>query len=131
LSLKDLKKLKGVILLANCTDYIKNDINAITAQQDEGHARPTVVHENVCVQGVVTITPSVVSGESKSFCLGNPIICSCPCGCHKQLHKFCTFVVSQNICVQIPLTFSATASAIPNGVACGTPGTGVCANGHA
>lgn len=107
--------------MTDCIDCLnKNVINPL--QVDD--VCPTVVHENVCVQGTVTITPSVVSGDSKSFCLGNPIIGSCP----GTLVRFCTFTVSQNICVQIPLTFSATAAAVPNGIVCGTPRTGECAN---
>ena len=88
---------------------------------------PTVVHENVCVQGIVTILPSVTSGESRSQCLGGPIIGSCP----GRLERSCSFTVSQNICVQIPLVFSATATAAPNGLVCGTPGTGECPIGVA
>jgi hypothetical protein len=38
----------------------------------------------------------------------------------------CTFTVSQNICVQVPLTFSANATATPTGIVCGTPATGPC-----
>src|SRR5690554_4331924 len=74
----------------------------------------TIVHETVCVQGTVTITPSVVSGESTSFCLGNPVIGSCI----GDLEETCEFTVSQNICVQIPLFFSATASAVEDGAVC-------------
>ena len=77
---------------------------------------PVVVHESVCVQGTVTITPNVASGPSRSFCIGEPIIGSCD----GDLEPDCTFTVSQNICVQIPLTFSATAAAVTDGVVCGT-----------
>lgn len=90
--------------------------------QEEPTVCPTIVHENVCVQGTVTITPNIQIGESMSFCLGNPMIGSCP----GTLARNCTFTVSQNICVQIPLTFSATATAAPNGLVCGTPETGEC-----
>ena len=38
----------------------------------------------------------------------------------------CTFTVSQSICVQIPLTFSAAATAEPTGIVCGTPDVGPC-----
>lgn len=119
-----------MILLANCPDCIKNNASTIIAQQIDGttdEVCPTVVHENVCVQGTVTITPNLTSGPSKSICLGNPIIGSCP----GQLQRFCSFTVSQNICVQIPLTFSATASAVANGVVCGTTDTDDCPDGNA
>lgn len=88
---------------------------------------PTIVHENVCVQGTVTITPSVVSGESTSVCLGRPVIGSCV----GRLEPSCSFTVSQSICVEIPLEFSATATAVPNGMVCGTPAAGGCPSGTA
>lgn len=99
-----------------CTDCNKNNLNTVTTLQNEEGCL-TTVHETVCVQGTVTITPSVVSGTSTSFCVGNPIIGNCP----GELRRFCQFTVSQNICVQIPLTFSATATAVENGIVCGTP----------
>lgn len=108
-----------------CTDCNKNavtDLNAVTALVSEDAECQSVVHETVCVQGTVTITPSLVSGTSTSFCVGNPMIGSCP----GDLQESCSFTVSQNICVQIPLTFSATASAVENGVVCGEPEIGAC-----
>jgi len=103
-----------VILLSICTRCLnKYAINPLQVED----ACPTIVHEDVCVQGTVTITPSVVSGETRSFCLGKPIIGNC-CG---DLVQFCSFTVSQNIRVQIPLKFSATATAVPNGFVCSTP----------
>lgn len=100
-----------------------NTDNNISILQEEPTTCQTIVHETVCVQGTVTITPSVVSGESTSFCVGNPIIGSCP----GELADNCVFSVSQNICVQIPLTFSATASAVEDGIVCGAADIGSCA----
>jgi len=111
-----------VTILTDCTNC--NKVDALNLLAEDEMECNTTVHETVCVQGTVTITPSVVSGESKSFCVGDPIIGSCP----GELKRTCTFTVSQNICVQIPLTFKATASAVENGVVCGTPKTGMCSN---
>ena len=83
---------------------------------------PAIVHETVCVQAEVTITPVVVPGTIESFCVGEPIIGDCP----GILVDECTFTVSQSICVQIPLTFSASATAVPTGIVCGTPDVGPC-----
>lgn len=105
-----------------CTDCNNNITKVVTALQNEEGLCETVVHENVCVQATVTITPDVNSGPSTSFCLGNPIIGSCP----GTLRENCVFTVSQNICVQIPLTFSATAEAVPNGIVCNAVGIGEC-----
>ncbi|MHC1723950.1 MAG: hypothetical protein AB9836_12190 [Aminipila sp.] len=104
-----------------CPNCKKLDETVTVLQQEPGVCE-SIVHETVCVQGTVTITPSVVSGTSTSFCVGNPIIGSCP----GELQRTCEFTVSQNICVQIPLTFSATASAVENGLVCSTPDIGEC-----
>ena len=83
---------------------------------------PVVVHETVCFQAEVTITPSLVPVIIESFCVGEPTIGACP---GIPLEE-CTFTVSQSICVQIPLTFSAEATAEPTGIVCGTPEVGPC-----
>lgn len=104
-----------------CADCNNSHEKVVLPLQQEETCESTV-HETVCVQGTVTITPSVVSGTPTSFCVGNPIIGSCP----GELRRNCVFTVSQNICVQIPLTFSATASAVGNGIVCGVPDIGPC-----
>jgi hypothetical protein len=83
---------------------------------------PVTVHETVCVQGTVTITPNIEVGIPQSFCVGNPTIG----GCVGPLEPSCSFAIGQQICVQIPLIFSATASAVENGLVCGDPATGGC-----
>lgn len=98
--------------------------NILAAQADEMAECPAIVNETVCVQASVTITPDVKTGEIKSFCVGNPSIGRCP-GTPSPTGN-CSFTVSQKICVQVPLTFSATAEAIPTGIVCGEPGTGEC-----
>lgn len=103
-----------------CTDC--NHVKDVALLQEEVEVCESIVHETVCVQGSVTITPNVVSGPATSFCIGNPIIGSCP----GELRRNCVFTVSQKICVQIPLTFSATASAVGNGIVCGIPDIGRC-----
>jgi hypothetical protein len=85
---------------------------------------PAIVHETVCVAAEVTIDPVITVGEIESFCVGGPIIGACP-GTPSPTDS-CTFVVSQNICVQVPLVFSATATAEPTGIVCGTPTIGPC-----
>ncbi len=81
-----------------------------------------LVHEDVCVQAEVKITPEVRVGEISTHCVGCPCIGVCagvPCKC-------CSFVVSQNICVEVPLAFKADVDVFPCGIVCGTPGLGGC-----
>lgn len=100
----------------NSSEITKSELLAEPAQC------PAIVHETVCVQAEVTITPDVSIGTIESFCVGGPLIGACPGTPVAQ----CTFLVSQNICVQVPLTFSANATAVPSGIVCGTPATGAC-----
>jgi hypothetical protein len=86
---------------------------------------PATVHETVCVQARVTIVPIVTVGEIQSFCVGGPVIGACP-GTPSPTNT-CTFSVSQNICVVVPLFFSAGATAEPTGIVCGEPAAGTCA----
>ncbi len=90
---------------------------------------PQTVHEQVCVGAKVTITPHVTSGDARTFCMGDPFIGTCPgtpgtCGTPPV--PCCTFNVSQNLCVQIPLFFDATAVAEPSGIMCTQGATGPC-----
>jgi len=85
-------------------------------------ACPTTVHETVCVQAEVTITPKVDVGDIMTFCVDRPFIGACP----GTPGRFCSFLVGQNICVQVPLTFDADAIATPAGIVCGEPGVGSC-----
>jgi hypothetical protein len=82
------------------------------------------VHETVFIQAEVTVTPDVEIGDVKYFCQDSSVTKKhgkkpCP-------KKECTFEVIQKICVEIPLTFSATAAAKPKGIFCGTPQKGKC-----
>lgn len=91
-------------------------------QEDEVTLCPATVHEEVCVQAQVTITPVVTPGDVKTFCIGSPRIGVC----RGILRRNCVFYVSQGICVEVPLSFSATAESVPKGIVCGIPQTGEC-----
>jgi hypothetical protein len=82
----------------------------------------TVVHDSVCVDAEVSITPSVIVGDIHTYCDGDAFIGACP----GTSQKSCEFSVSQRICVQIPLTFEANATATPLGISCGIPDIGIC-----
>ena len=93
----------------------------ISSQLTESTAN---VHETVCIQADVKINPVVTVGEIESFCVGGPNIGACS-GLISPTNS-CTFAVSQNVCIEIPLTFSALAIAEPTGIVCGTPLIGPC-----
>jgi len=106
----------------NTEQVSSEDINA--AQLNQFAECPATVHETVCVQADIIITPVVTVGDIQSFCVGTPVIGECPGTPSPTMN--CSFSVSQSICVQVPLTFSALGEAVPTGIVCGTPGTGPC-----
>lgn len=85
-------------------------------------ACPTLVHDTVCVDAEIMITPLVTVGEIQTYCVGDAMIGSCS----GTPSPSCIFNVRQEICVQVPLTFEANATATPRGIVCGTPGVGLC-----
>lgn len=95
---------------------------------EENGTCPRVVNEKVNVCAKVTITPDVKVDEINYFCLGNPTFGSCPIEPPTLTPPAseCCFTVCQKICVEVPLTFSANAQAVPNGIECGEPGVGDC-----
>lgn len=110
--------MKGVVQLANSCGCKAGTLAAEKASA----GCPATVNETVCVQADVTITPGVSVTGVETYCVGDPVIGACP----GTVEESCSFTVSQNICVQIPLTFSADAVAAPSGIVCGTPGVGEC-----
>ena len=108
-------------------DNFDNEVIEQTSIEDECHKEnecPTTVHETVCVKAKVTITPDVKVHDIKYFCGNDPIIWNCEGT--ENCTDSCTFEVGQNICVEIPLTFSANARVDPLGIVCGTPEGGKC-----
>ena len=84
---------------------------------------PTFVSEQICIQADIKIYPKVKVGRIVTFC-DDPIIGKCArVTCSNEP---CEFTVSRNLCVQIPLIFSAETSVCPAGHVCGTPELEAC-----
>jgi hypothetical protein len=80
---------------------------------------PTVSAE-VCVEADVTVTPTVVPGRPIVNCVGTPSLTRCRAlGYTPSTTNTCTFTFSQVLCVNIPVTFDANATAQRGVVACG------------
>lgn len=91
--------------------------SSVIAQQTQTTECPAIVNETVCVQAEVTITPELRTGKVKTICLGEPFFGACP-GTPSPTGT-CIINVSQRICVQVPLTFAATANAELKSIVCG------------
>ncbi|TMU87051.1 hypothetical protein FGG79_02625 [Bacillus sp. BHET2] len=103
----------------------------------------TILHQDVCVEAVVTIKPNVKIGKTPKVICGDTKIEKIkhkdrnqkPHHHHKE-HKSpksdhheeesCSFLVSQKLCIEIPLEFTAEAKVKPKKVACNDGEAGPC-----
>ncbi len=62
-----------------CEESTTNQAYLSLEQDGRTAMCPATVHETVCIQAEVTITPHVEVGDVESFCVGEPIIGACTC----------------------------------------------------
>lgn len=91
----------------------------IEQQKDESCSVVTYQSATVCVP--VTVNPKVNAGEITVSCCDEPIITPFPCTlcCNPKVSGRCCYTVSQNICIEIPIEFSANACVGTPCVDCG------------
>ena len=71
--------------------------------------------EQVCVP--VKVTPFAISENAIARCCGNPVVTqdtTCPSG-----KKYCTFTITQPLCIEIPIAFGADVETGAATVQCG------------
>lgn len=83
-----------------------------------------VAHQfiNACVP--ITVTPNASVGPTTTTCCGPALVGTAPCGGVEG--GSCTFTMSQLICVEIPVNFSATAAPGQTWVDCADADEGQC-----
>lgn len=69
---------------------------------------PAVAYQPLTVCVPVTITPFANALPTTTFCCGDPIITPGTGNCGGILNGNCTFTITQNICVSVPIEFGAT-----------------------
>ena len=72
--------------------------------------------ESICVP--VTVTPYATPGTATATCCGTPVIRPGATCEHKQTS--CTFTITQNLCIEIPISFGAAIETGTASVQCGT-----------
>ncbi|HPF20697.1 MAG TPA: hypothetical protein PLC88_05095 [Syntrophomonas sp.] len=77
---------------------------------------------NVCVP--VTIRPYAFTGPARTICCGVPTVGDMPCG--GVVNGTCTFYVSQQICVEVPINFGSSTTPGETYVDCGSASAGEC-----
>lgn len=70
---------------------------------------PTIAYQmsSVCVP--VTISPFAKAGVTSTKCCGMPVVTAGKRTCGGIKNGQCVFTISQNICVEVPVEFGATA----------------------
>lgn len=99
------------------------DSEKAACQKAQGVCK-NVVHENVSIAAKITIEPIVDIGPISTECLSKPEIVPYD-GKYSQDGK-CSFIVRQRICVEVPITFGASTTADPLGIACKGADVGAC-----
>ena len=100
---------------------------AINQTLGEEQTCPTVAYQmsSVCVP--VTVTPFARTGSTFTKCCGNATITPGMAVCSGVKNGSCVFTISQNICVQVPVEFGATAQVGDAYVNCsGATAEGIC-----
>ncbi len=77
----------------------------------------SVFHKTVCMEAKVTLTPDVDIGALRAFCVDDPKVIRCM----GDPQHSCSFFLNQLVCVQIPLTFTASGTAKAEGIVCNPP----------
>lgn len=85
---------------------------------DENQTCPTVAYQlsSVCVP--VTVTPFAKAGTTVTKCCTKPTVTAGENTCSGIKNGQCVFTVSQDICVEVPVEFGATATVGDTYVAC-------------
>lgn len=76
-------------------------------------------HQSATICVPVKVTPFARPGVTTTHCCGKPIITPGANTCRGTINGNCTFTISQNICVEVPVEFGATATVGAAVVDCG------------
>jgi hypothetical protein len=86
---------------------------------------PAVVYRLVNVSVPVTVTPTARTGHPSVKCFGRPNVCVGIPFCCNDKPTSCSFVISQQVCVGIPVAIGATVCNDDPFVNCCGPGAGL------
>ncbi len=86
-------------------------------------------YQSAAVSVPVTVRPKVSTGNINTFCCGEPSISPSPYKiiCNSKAGN-CSFILTQNICVEIPIEFSAEACTGYPYIECGEVTSKKCEN---
>ncbi|MEG2174024.1 MAG: hypothetical protein RR135_00885, partial [Oscillospiraceae bacterium] len=71
---------------------------------------PTVGYQSASICVPVTVIPFAQAGATLTKCCGDPIVTPGKNSCSGLQNGTCSFTISQDICIQVPVEFGATAT---------------------
>ncbi len=69
----------------------------------------TYTYQTATVCAPVVVTPIVIPGATSTICCGDPVVTPGERACTSG-NTHCYFTVSQRVCIEVPVTFGATAT---------------------
>lgn len=103
----------------------ENLLNQITEDQ----TCPAVGYQSASICVPVTVTPFAHTGATRTKCCGEPFVTSGKNVCGGTKNGICSFTISQDICVAVPVAFGATATVGDTYVVCnGVSADNICEN---
>lgn len=90
------------------------DVNSLT----ENQMCPAIGYQSVSMCVPVTITPYAQTGATMTKCCGEPVVVPGKISCGGERNGSCSFTISQDICVAVPVAFGATATVGDTFVSC-------------
>jgi hypothetical protein len=95
-----------------------NNENKNSKLEDEDKTCPTNAYQTSTVCVPVSVKPFAKTGTTKTKCCGKPIVVPGTKICNGAKDGECTFTISQNICIEVPIEFGAKAEVGDTYVAC-------------
>ena len=90
---------------------------------------PAVAYQSSTVCVPVTVSPFARAGTTVTRCCGSPVVTPGRNTCDGTRNGVCTFTISQNICVAVPVEFGAAAVVGESFVTCNrATSTDICAS---
>lgn len=89
-------------------------------QEQQVETCPAIGYQTASVCVPVTVTPFAITGNTQTFCCGDPLVTPGEADCPGELNGTCTFTITQNVCTAVSVEFGATASVGDASVLCGT-----------
>ena len=74
---------------------------------NDGKTTTLVARKNANISIPVSVKPKVNLKDAATYCCGDPVLTKQSCNCENTNRKGrCSFVLSQNVCIEIPIEIS-------------------------